>query len=215
VLPALSVSSRGDRFTIGRQLRRASDGEIVATLAVDGGSIHFSADGSSAYVYRDGAYDVHDATDGHLVGSFSALEAQGAAFTADHRSLVHCRGRELERITLGSAPDQRIAQIVGACVPGEDVAFLDEATGLLETRVQNRLARIVRLDPAAWVRVQVFRTSEGAVHATFETDDSFEVPAALASEVRFRPAGPALEAPLEAVEGHPRAGAGLFARVLR
>jgi hypothetical protein len=215
VLPAPSISSRGDRFSIDRELRRASDGAIVATLATEGGTVDFGDDGSSAYVYRDGAYDVYDATDGHLVGSFSALEARGAAFTADHRSLVHCRGEALERITLGSAPDDRVAQIVGACEPGESVAFLDEATGLLEMRVQNRLARIVRLEPAAWVRVQVFRTSEGAVHATFETDDSFEVPAALAGEVRYRAAGPALEAPLEAVEGHARAGADLFARVLR
>jgi hypothetical protein len=215
VLPALSISSRRDRFTIDHQLRRASDGEIVATLATDGGSVDFGDDGTSVYVYRDGAYQVYDATDGHLVGSFDAHEAEGAAFTADHRSLVHCRGRELERITLGSAADERVAQIVGACEPGESVAFLDEAMGLLETRVQNRLARVVRLEPAAWVRVQLFRTTEGAVHASFETDDSFEVPAALAGEVRFRPAGPALEAPLEAVEGHARGATDLFARVLR
>lgn len=215
LLPAVDVSSRGDRFTIGGQLRRASDGEIVATLADDGASARFGDDGSSAITRRAGAHDVYDATDGHLVGSFDAHEVEGAAFTADHRSLVRCRGPELERISLGSAADERVAQIVGACVPGETVAFLDAATGLFETRVRNRLARVVRLEPAAWVRVQLFRTSEGAAHATFETDDSFEVPAALAGEVRFRAAGPALEARLEPVAGHPRAATDLLARVLR
>ena len=213
--PAVDVSARGDRFTIGGQVRRASDGELVATLADDGASVRFGDDGSSAIARRAGAHDVYDTTDGHLVGSFSAAEVEGAAFTADHRALVHCRGLELERITLGSSADERVAQIVGACEPGEAVAFLDSARGLLETRVQNRLARVVRLEPAAWARVQMFRTADGAIYASFETDDAFEVPEALAGEVRFRAPGPVLETPLEPVAGHPRAAVDLLARVLR
>jgi hypothetical protein len=190
-LPAPSVSSLGDRFTIGGELRRASDGEVVSTLATDGAVVGFAEDGASVTVYRDGAYELYGATDERLVGRFSSLEARGAAFSADHRSLAHCAGVELERITLGAAADERAAQDLGACEPGERVSFLDEARGLLETRVSNRLERLVNVSSGTWVRVRPLRTPDGAVHASFETADSFEVPAALAGELRFRARGSA------------------------